>query len=404
MSTIPYYYVPEEPNYNLVPLNFIDRFKDPTEFDAGKLILSCCIHVTFPYFFLLELIWVTHIIRRENVCELDEGLYIVTIGSDLTFNIYDCLDKKHLLSWNSQLITGSGYVRSIVYLEAEGEELRGHSILWMSYPTSEAASFCTHLNKLVNVDTFKRKSHMLVFSLVHESQRHGSRNNHGSCDSGIVESLIPRTNSGYKAVLFGKDSSNVVLNMYTNRPNKKKSNNSMSSTCNHPRSKPTDVVHNKLKHSATGTISRSSSCEWSDSSVDLHLSSLESVNKSNIDCDSQTESTQLKCNDSQIEKHSPVCSPSSLSGENLSEMISCDNEAIVDDTVLPNFSKALSPIQEGNSPKSPLSTASGTCAFEPGPIKSDEATEKRACIKLPTIKLQENENRNSKVLPKYVSM
>jgi len=88
------------------------------------------------------------------VCELDEGLYIATVGSDFTFHIYDCLDKSRLLSWNSKLIVGSGYAGSLVFLEAEGEELRGHSILWMSCLISQVVNFYTHLNKLVILYVF----------------------------------------------------------------------------------------------------------------------------------------------------------------------------------------------------------------------------------------------------------
>jgi len=98
---------------------------------------------------LLEFIWVIYIIYRENVREISEGLYIATIGSNLTFNIYDCLDKNHLLSWNSKLIVASGYAGSLVFLEADGEDLKGHSILWMSCSASQVVNFCTQLNELV---------------------------------------------------------------------------------------------------------------------------------------------------------------------------------------------------------------------------------------------------------------
>ena len=34
--SIPYHFIPEEPNYNLVPQNISDRFQDPSGFNAGK--------------------------------------------------------------------------------------------------------------------------------------------------------------------------------------------------------------------------------------------------------------------------------------------------------------------------------------------------------------------------------
>jgi len=32
---LPYYFIPQKPNYNLVPRNIIARYDDPTEFNAG---------------------------------------------------------------------------------------------------------------------------------------------------------------------------------------------------------------------------------------------------------------------------------------------------------------------------------------------------------------------------------
>ena len=245
--------------------------------------------------------------------------------------------------------------------------------------------------------------HIILFSLVHESQRRSFQSNHGSCDSGIMESLIPRTNSSLKTVLFGRDSPPAILNFHTNRPTKKKSPNSSLTTGNHPRSKPVDVVHNKLKHSATGTISRSSSCEWSDSSVDLYLSRTNSLESMNKISDNQMEGTQLEYDDDDSQ-HSSMCNPLiSFSEENLSEMKLCDNET-ANDAALHNFIKPLSPIQEGNSPKSPLSTASDTCTFEPGLMNSDKTTEETTCIEPHTIKCQESKSKKSKDLAKYASM
>jgi len=97
--------------------------------------------------FLLELILVAYIIHKQNVLELDNGLYIATIGKDCSFNIYDCLDKSHLLNWKLSLITRSECVGTLVLLEAEGEELNGQSMLWMSCPMSQVLNFCQNLNR-----------------------------------------------------------------------------------------------------------------------------------------------------------------------------------------------------------------------------------------------------------------
>ena len=43
LSTIPNYAIPEEPNYNLVPHDYIERFSDPGRFDAGKVFVVVCI-------------------------------------------------------------------------------------------------------------------------------------------------------------------------------------------------------------------------------------------------------------------------------------------------------------------------------------------------------------------------
>ena len=221
-----------------------------------------------------------------------------------------------------------------------------------------------------------------------ESQRRRSQSNHGSCDSGIVEFLIPRTNSGLKAALFGGDLSNVLSNLDTNRPTKRKAAYSSKS------SKPIDVVHNKVKYSATGTLSHFSSCEWSDTFADClsRTSSHESVNKSIISNDPEPEESYLECNDSE---KSPMSFTSSFSDENISELISpdLDKTTAVDDTAVQNYSTSLSP----NSPNSPLSTASGvTCTFERAqPTNSDEKSTVNTA-------LNDDGNVTRDVLPRYI--
>jgi len=59
--------------------------------------------------------------------------------------IFDCLD-------NNPLLRPSGHTGSLVFLEAnfsKGEELKGHSILWMSCSASQVVNFRTQLNELV---------------------------------------------------------------------------------------------------------------------------------------------------------------------------------------------------------------------------------------------------------------
>lgn len=54
LSAIPNYSIPEEPKYNLVPQEFIDKYTDPGRFDAGMLTIclivysctSCCVNST----------------------------------------------------------------------------------------------------------------------------------------------------------------------------------------------------------------------------------------------------------------------------------------------------------------------------------------------------------------------
>ena len=38
LHDLPYYFIPQTPNYNLIPRNFVTRYDDPTEFNAGMYI------------------------------------------------------------------------------------------------------------------------------------------------------------------------------------------------------------------------------------------------------------------------------------------------------------------------------------------------------------------------------
>jgi len=61
LFNIPYYYVPEEPNYSLIPQNFIDKFKNPTEFHAGRFYnILVSVNITLPFLIRAHLDYVYH--------------------------------------------------------------------------------------------------------------------------------------------------------------------------------------------------------------------------------------------------------------------------------------------------------------------------------------------------------
>jgi len=47
LSTIPNYAIPEEPNYNLVPQDYLERFSDPGRFNACECLLLTCTCLLF---------------------------------------------------------------------------------------------------------------------------------------------------------------------------------------------------------------------------------------------------------------------------------------------------------------------------------------------------------------------
>jgi len=50
--SIPNHYVPEEPNYEMVPQNFTDRFKDPSGFNASKA-KGAFLYITMTFIFIV---------------------------------------------------------------------------------------------------------------------------------------------------------------------------------------------------------------------------------------------------------------------------------------------------------------------------------------------------------------
>jgi len=67
LSTIPNYAIPEEPNYNLVPHDYIERFSDPGRFDAGKLFV---VYIACSWYVLLACLLFVHLFNLSclTVC------------------------------------------------------------------------------------------------------------------------------------------------------------------------------------------------------------------------------------------------------------------------------------------------------------------------------------------------
>ena len=78
------------------------------------------------------------------------GLHIVTIQTtDLTFNIHNCYNGKHLLSWDHCNIRRSGRVGPLVFLEVGRRCQGGPGVLWMYYPDHLAGKFRESLQRSV---------------------------------------------------------------------------------------------------------------------------------------------------------------------------------------------------------------------------------------------------------------
>ena len=78
------------------------------------------------------------------------GLHVVTIRTtNLTFNIYNYYNGKHLLSWQHSHLRRSGSVGPLVFLEIGRRCHGGPGLLWMYHPTDLAAAFRESLQRLV---------------------------------------------------------------------------------------------------------------------------------------------------------------------------------------------------------------------------------------------------------------
>ena len=96
-------------------------------------------------------IWVVYLINEGVGPALNfTGLHIVTIRTtDLTFNIYNFYNGKHLLTWEHCNIRRSGCVGPLVFLEIGRRCQGGAGVLWMYYPTHLAQEFRESLHRLV---------------------------------------------------------------------------------------------------------------------------------------------------------------------------------------------------------------------------------------------------------------
>jgi len=76
------------------------------------------------------------------------GLHIITLSyCDYKFNLYDIKTDKCLLSWDGDKIRRSGYIKSLVFVEAGSQCHYGPGLLWMHYPIAQIAELHKDLNR-----------------------------------------------------------------------------------------------------------------------------------------------------------------------------------------------------------------------------------------------------------------
>lgn len=94
-------------------------------------------------------IWTVYFISEGVAQTLNfTGLHVVTISAtNLTFNIYDFYNGKHLLAWEHCSIRKSGCVGPLVFLEVGKSCHGGPGVLWMFHPDHLAAKFSKSLQK-----------------------------------------------------------------------------------------------------------------------------------------------------------------------------------------------------------------------------------------------------------------
>ena len=96
-------------------------------------------------------IWVVYLINEGVGPKLNFiGIHVVTVNTtNLTFNIYNYYNEKHLLAWEHCNIRRSGCIGPLVFLEIGRKCLAGPGVLWMYYPAHLAAQFRESLHRLV---------------------------------------------------------------------------------------------------------------------------------------------------------------------------------------------------------------------------------------------------------------
>ena len=90
-----------------------------------------------------------HILKEGIVSDskILTGLCVITIrSSDSTFNVHDFHTGKQLLSWNRAAIRRSGFIKSLVFLEAGRRCSGGPGLLWLQSPLPQARELqkCLH--------------------------------------------------------------------------------------------------------------------------------------------------------------------------------------------------------------------------------------------------------------------
>jgi len=143
LCDLPYYFIPIQPNYCLVPQNVIARLNDSSEFDPGmSLKLYSSINI-----FDLEYTWIVSIIHKDTRLNIDQGLYVAAdCGS--TFRLYDCSNQNTLVySWNSNNLKYFGYSQSLVFIAVTGGNNAETGLLWMD--CTQPSKICECLEKLV---------------------------------------------------------------------------------------------------------------------------------------------------------------------------------------------------------------------------------------------------------------
>ena len=76
------------------------------------------------------------------------GLCVIFICNDTsTLNIFDFYNGNRLLAWHRDGIKRSGYIGSLVFVEATGTCRGGPGLLWMQYPMPQSVTLQKHIHE-----------------------------------------------------------------------------------------------------------------------------------------------------------------------------------------------------------------------------------------------------------------